>query len=130
MLLVEKSWGEWSPNYYLLVDESSLCCETVAPAELVVPPVVAIVDRLHVDLQRRRRNLRLDDAEEVDDLKENVVFCQIKVWFLNTRHENLATILKIWKRYFSFTSSGFIKFRLRCKTYSFILIAAKKTFVI
>ena len=52
---------------YLLVDESSLCCDTAAaPVLLLVAPLVV---KLHVDLQRRRKNFRFDEAEEVEDLK-------------------------------------------------------------
>ena len=55
---------------YLLVDESSLCWESVVAATLDTAAVdVVVVDKLHVDLQRRRKNLRFDEAEDVEELQ-------------------------------------------------------------
>ena len=52
------------------MDESSLCCDTAAAPVFVA--VVPVDVKLHVDLQRRRKNFRFEEAvaaEEVEDLK-------------------------------------------------------------
>ena len=56
---------------HLLVDDPSLCCESVvAAAALAAPAAVADdVDKLQVDLHRRRRKRRFVDAEDVEDLR-------------------------------------------------------------